>query len=73
MQIVNRLDIKTVLTVNDVSDGDVFIFLSGEYEKDIFIATDTDWAIRLEDGCGVAYHEVRDYPIQIVKARLVIE
>lgn len=60
-------------TVRDLEQGDTFTFLSGDYENEIIMLTDGDYAVRLCDGYTFDVDDYRDTPIKKLNCCLIIE
>lgn len=62
-----------VPTVRILRQGDVFTFLYGDYENEIIMLTDGDYAVRLYDGYTFDVCDYLDTPIKKLECYLVIE
>ena len=60
-------------TVRDLKQGDTFTFLSGDYENEIIMLTDGDYAVRFCDGYTFDVCDYLDTPIKKLNCCLVIE
>lgn len=69
----NNLKIKEYDTIADLDYGDVFVFLGGDYAKEIFIKANNGTVIRLYDGSALDEYDVNHCPVKEVKCALVIE
>lgn len=70
---LEKINIPKVPTVRDLRQGDTFTFLNGDYENEILMFTDTDYAIKLCDGYSFDVDDYLDIPIKKLNCRLVIE
>lgn len=73
MKIIYEKEIPEVMTASDLDFGDVFMFLSGHYYKDIFILGDNDVAISLKEGVTIDITDFSDCAVKTLKATLTIE
>lgn len=67
-----KLQAEKNLTIEDLSQGDVFIFLTGDYAFKPIMITEYD-NISLAYGFTVDKYEYLDTPVKKVKCCLVIE
>ena len=68
-----KIDKPTVPTVRDLEQGDIFTFLNGDYENEIIMLTDGDYAVKLDDGYTFDVCDYLDAPIKKLNCCLVIE
>ena len=60
-------------TVRDLKQGDTFTYLAGDYENEIIMLTDGDYAVKLCDGYTFDVCDYLDIPIKKLECYLVIE
>lgn len=70
---MEKINAPKVPTVRDLEQGDTFTFLSGDYENEIIMLSDGDYAIRLSDGYSFDVGDYFDVPIKKLNCCLVIE
>ena len=70
---LDKIDTPKVPTVRILRQGDVFTFLYGDYENEIIMLTDGDYAVRLCDGYTFDTCDYLDIPIKKLNCCLVIE
>lgn len=70
---LEKINRSKVPTIRNLKQGDTFTFLSGDYEDEILMFTDTDYAVRLCDGHTVDTCDYLDVPIEKINCYLVIE
>lgn len=70
---IEKINAPKVPTVRDLEQGDIFTFLSGDYENEIIMLSDGDYAIRLSDGYSFDVGDYFDVPIKKLNCCLVIE
>lgn len=70
---LENITIQNVPTIKNLKQGDVFTFLYGDYESEIVMITDTEYAVRLYDGYSFDVSDCSDIPIKKLNCYLVIE
>ena len=70
---IEKINTLKIPTVRDLKQGDTFTFLSGDYENEIIMLTDGDYAVRLCDGYTFDVGDYFDTPIKKLNCCLVIE
>ena len=70
---IEKINKPKVPTVRGLKQGDVFTFLGGDYENEIIMLTDGDYAVRLYDGYTFDTCDYLDVPIKKLECYLVIE
>lgn len=70
---IEKINTPKIPTVRDLKQGDTFTFLSGDYENEIIMLTDGDYAVRLCDGYTFDVCDYLDTPIKKLECYLVIE
>ena len=70
---MEKINKPKVPTVRDLKQGDTFTFLNGDYENEIIMLTDGDYAVRLCDGYTFDVCDYFDIPIEKLECYLVIE
>ena len=70
---IEKINTPKVPTVRNLKQGDVFTFLNGDYENEIIMLTDGDYAVRLYDGYTFDTCDYLDIPIKKLNCCLVIE
>lgn len=70
---IEKINTPKIPTVRDLEQGDTFTFLSGDYENEIIMLSDGDYAIRLRDGYSFDVGDYFDIPIKKLNCCLVIE
>lgn len=70
---MEKINKPKVPTVRDLKQGDTFTFLSGDYENEIIMLTDGDYAVKLYDGYTFDVCDYFDTPIKKLNCCLVIE
>lgn len=70
---IEKINTLKIPTVRDLKQGDTFTFLGGDYENEIIMFTDTDYAVRLRDGYTFDTCDYFDIPIKKLECYLVIE
>lgn len=70
---LEKINTPKVPTVRSLRQGDTFTFLNGDYENDIIMFTDGDYAVRLVDGYTFDTCDYLDIPIKKLECYLVIE
>ena len=70
---LEKINAPKVPTVRDLEPGDIFTFLSGDYENEIIMLADEDYAVRLRDGYIFDVGDYLDTPIKKLNCCLVIE
>ena len=68
-----KINKPEIPTIRDLKEGDVFTFLGGDYENEIIMLTDGDYAVKLEDGYSFDVNDYFDIPIKKLHCCLVIE
>ena len=70
---LDKIGVSKAPTVRSLRQGDVFTFLYDEYENEIIMLTDGDYAVRLRDGYTFDTCDYLDIPIKKLNCCLVIE
>lgn len=70
---IEKINAPKVPTVRGLKQGDTFTFLNGDYENEIIMLTDGDYAVRLCDGYTFDVGDYFDTPIKKLNCCLVIE
>jgi hypothetical protein len=73
IQGIEKINTPKIPTIRDLEQGDIFTFLKGDYENDIVMLIDGDYAVRLEDGYAFDVDDYLDIPIKKLNCCLVIE
>lgn len=68
-----KINTPKIPTVRDLKQGDTFTFLGGDYENEIIMLSDGDYAVRLSDGYSFDVGDYFDIPIKKLNCCLVIE
>lgn len=69
----DKISLSKVPTTRSLEGGDVFIFLGGDLEEEIFLCSSYDYFIRVSDGEWYDKYDYEDIPIKKVECCLVIE
>ena len=70
---IEKINAPKIPTVRDLKQGDTFTFLGGDYENEIIMLSDGDYAVRLSDGYSFDVGDYFDIPIKKLNCCLVIE
>ena len=70
---IEKINTIKVPTVRDLKQGDTFTFLGGDYENEIIMVTDGDYAVDLSDGDTFDVCDYLDIPIKKLNCCLIIE
>ena len=70
---LEKINMPKIPTIRNLKQGDTFTFLNGDYENEILMFTDTEYAVRLRDGYSFDTTEYLDVPIEKLNCYLVIE
>lgn len=63
MKITRLIEVKPVTVVNDLDAGEVFIFLSGDFQGNPFLMTNMDYIVNLIDGFCINVNDCYDLPV----------
>lgn len=70
---IEKINTPKIPTIRDLEQGDIFTFLGGDYENEIIMLSDGDYAVRLSDGYSFDVGDYFDIPIKKLNCCLVIE
>ena len=68
-----KLQTEKGLTIKDLHQGDVFIFLAGDYTSTPLMVTDYDDVVALTHGYMLDRYDYLDIPVKRINCCLVIE
>lgn len=69
----NKISLSKIPTIRSLEGGDVFIFLGGYLEEEIFLCSSYDYFIGVSSGEWYDKCDYEDIPIKKVECCLVIE
>lgn len=70
---IEKINAPKIPTIRSLEQGDIFTFLSGDYENEVIMLTDGDYAVKLDDGYSFDVCDYLDTPIKKLHCCLIIE